>query len=93
MKSEEIIRICKENAGLRVGYEKYKRRYQSINSILRRELSGKIEALSVQEGVYYAMGRAAEKDERMRINEKINFLSKERADLKRIYEMCIEVGK
>ena len=48
MNTNEIIKLYKEKEGLKLGYEKYKRRYKSVNKILQTKLYYKIDGLKVQ---------------------------------------------
>ena len=94
MNANETIRILKENAGLKLGYENYKRKYRAINRILQRKLWLKIEGFKTQY-VHLAtrLQHVESEAERETIRAVMQFITKERAELEVIYELCIEASK
>lgn len=94
MNANEITRILKENVGLKLGYENYKRKYRAINRILQRKLWFKIEGFKTQY-VHLAvrLQHVESEAEREAIRAVMQFITKERKELEEIYELCREVSK
>lgn len=90
---DERIRLIKENAGLKTGYEKYKRKYKLIRNILMGHLRSTIDGLEKQYGQFVLRGtwdlQESTQLETLRAlckqNERI------RKELNLILEMCQEV--
>ena len=94
MNTNEIIRIIKENAGLKLGYENYKRKYRTINRILQNKLWFKIEGFKTTY-VHLAvrLQHVESESEREAIRAVMQFITKERSELESIYELCREASK
>lgn len=94
MNNNDIIKLCKEKEGLKVGYEKYKRKYKAIRNILHRKLYFKIDGLKIQRNHFMMrLKDSTNTEERREIQAILRVISKEIEDLELIYEMCVEVGK
>ena len=93
MDHDEHIRLIKENAGLKTGYEKYKRKYKLIRNILMGHLRSTIIGLEEQYRQFTFRGtwdlQESTQVETLRAlckqNERI------RKELNLILEMCREV--
>jgi hypothetical protein len=94
MNNNDILKLCKEKEGLKVGYEKYKRKYKSIRNILHRKLYFKIDGLKIQRNHFmFRLKESTDTAERREIQAILRVISNEINDLELIYEMCVEVGK
>lgn len=95
MDHDEHIRLIKENAGLKTGYEKYKRKYKLIRNIVMRELWERIDFLGAQERVHSSVLRnEASSKEQCAVSLAIlkKAISEKKA-LELIYEMCQEIDR
>lgn len=94
MNTNEIIKLCREKEGLKLGYEKYKRKYKAMNNILQNKLYYKILGLKVQEGqLLHRLSYLHSEEERKTTQALLNFVTREKEELETIYEMCLEVKK
>ena len=94
MNTNELISIMKEKENLKLQYFNYKRKYKSLNRVLRGKLYLRITYLK---GLYvnYAerLRRGATPELEEAIKVMMKFISEERQELEAIYEMCLEVSK
>ena len=89
-----ILSVLKENAGLKLNYYKYKRKYKALNRILRGGLYLKIQGCkSLRMSYVNRRSRANTDEEKKALSALINFIQDEKTDLERIYDMCIEAIK
>lgn len=93
MSNEEILALVKENAGLKLGYTKYKRKYKAISRVPHRKAWLRIEGLKVQ--YVHLAGRLdrATPEEKQALVAVMQHITKERKELEDLYEMCVELGK
>jgi hypothetical protein len=86
--------LLKENAGLRLNLYKYKRKYKTLNRILRGGLHDKIQWCDTLRMSYAKrLNRADTDEEKKALRALIELLRSEKAELETIYEMCIEATK
>ena len=86
--------LLKERAGLKLHCAEYKRKYKALNRILRREIWYRIDGIKVQYPMIAGrLQRTTDEKERLEMQTILRCLSKERANLQSIYDMCREVSK
>ena len=86
--------LLKENAGLRLNLYKYKRKYKALNRILCGGLCNKIHECKSLIVSFTKRGNRAEAYEEKKICDAlIRHIQGDKADLERIYEMCVEAIK
>ena len=90
----ELLELMKEKEGLKVNLNKYKRKYKAISNFLHRDLYFKIEGLKVQfvqcsERIAYAKTP----EEKAQLQGHLRFISQERADLQKLYDLCCELER
>ena len=94
MNNNEVIRLVKENAGLKVGYEKYKRKYKLIRNILTKHLRMKIDGMRVQHNIFVSRLRySVSEQEKSELKVLIKHIEKERFEWQQLYDMCMEIDR
>ena len=92
--TEEKENLLKERAGLKLHCAEYKRKYKALNRVLHREVWYRIEGIKVQYSMIAGrLSRATDEKERLEMQTILRCLSKERANLQNVYDMCKEVSK
>lgn len=90
----ELLDLMKEKEGLKVGYNKYKRKYKAISNFVHRDLYFKIEGLKVQfVQCSERIARAKTPEEKAQLQNHLRFISQERAELQKLYDLCCELEK
>ena len=91
---QEIVKLLKERAGLKMHCAEYKRKYKALNRILRGELFLKIEGLKTQQSmVMNRLRRESDNTQREMLQTYLKHISSTRSDLEYIYKLCVEVSK
>ena len=94
MTEQEVVALLKERAGLKLHCAEYKRKYKLLSRILHREIRLRIDGIEVQYGLLAGRLSRSESDiEKAEIRTVLRYMSNERAELQRIYDMCNEVTR
>jgi hypothetical protein len=94
MDEKEIVALLKENAGLKLNCTRYKRKYKALNRVLCGGLHSRIDGLDIQFRILASrIQSTSTPEEKARIQDAIRFVSKQRAELQALYDMCVEITK